>query len=139
MIIYIILVISWDFILYKNKKIMYIEYKFIFQYLFFFLIIGFLLFFLSFLLVYQKPNNEKQSAYECGFNPFGDARAKFEVRYYLVAILFIIFDLELLFLFPWVICFNYLNWFGIYSMLFFLLILTLGFVYEWFRGALDWK
>jgi len=139
LIIYIILVISWDFILYKNKKIMYIEYKFIFQYLFFFLIIGFLLFFLSFLLVYQKPNNEKQSAYECGFNPFGDARAKFEVRYYLVAILFIIFDLELLFLFPWVICFNYLNWFGIYSMLFFLLILTLGFVYEWFRGALDWK
>jgi len=60
-------------------------------------------------LVYQKPNNEKLSAYECGFNPFGDARAKFEVRYYLVAILFIIFDLELLFLFPWVISFNYLN------------------------------
>ena len=88
---------------------MYIEYKFILQYLFFFFIIGFLLFFLSFLLVYQKPNNEKQSAYECGFNPFGDARAKFEVRYYLVAILFIIFDLELLFLFPWVICFNYSN------------------------------
>jgi NADH-quinone oxidoreductase subunit A len=61
------------------------------------------------------------------------------VRYYLVAILFIIFDLELLFLFPWVICFNYLNWFGIYSMIFFLFILTLGFIYEWFRGALDWK
>lgn len=118
---------------------MYIEYKYIFQYFLFFLIIGFLLFFLSFLLVYQKPNNEKQSAYECGFNPFGDARAKFEVRYYLVAILFIIFDLELLFLFPWVICFNYLNWFGIYSMVFFLFILTLGFIYEWFSGALDWK
>ena len=79
---------------------MYIEYKYIFQFFFFFLILGFLLFFFSFFLVYQKPNNEKQSAYECGFNPFGDARAKFEVRYYLVAILFIIFDLELLFLFP---------------------------------------
>ena len=79
---------------------MYTEYKYIFSYFLFFLIIGFLLFFLSFLLVYQKPNNEKLSAYECGFNPFGDARAKFEVRYYLVAILFIIFDLELLFLFP---------------------------------------
>ena len=118
---------------------MYIEYKFILQYLLFFVIIGFILFFLSFLLVYQKPNNEKQSAYECGFNPFGDARAKFEVRYYLVAILFIIFDLELLFSFPWVICFNNLNWFGIYSMIFFLFILTLGFIYEWFRGALDWK
>ena len=118
---------------------MYIEYKYIFSYFLFFIIIGFLLFFLSFLLVYQKPNNEKLSAYECGFNPFGDARAKFEVRYYLVAILFIIFDLELLFLFPWVISFNYLNWFGIYSMIFFLFILTLGFIYEWFCGALDWK
>jgi len=118
---------------------MYIEYKYIFSYLLFFIIIGFLLFFLSFLLVYQKPNNEKLSAYECGFNPFGDARAKFEVRYYLVAILFIIFDLELLFLFPWVISLNYLNWFGIYSMIFFLFILTLGFIYEWFCGALDWK
>lgn len=118
---------------------MFIEYKFIFQFFIFFILIGFILFFLSFLLVYQKPNNEKVSAYECGFNPFGDARAKFEVRYYLVAILFIIFDLELLFLFPWVICFNYLNWFGIYSMVFFLFILTLGFVYEWFRGALDWN
>ena len=118
---------------------MYIEYKYIFSYFLFFLIIGFLLFFLSFLLVYQKPNNEKLSAYECGFNLFGDARAKFEVRYYLVAILFIIFDLELLFLFPWVISLNYLNWFGIYSMIFFLFILTLGFIYEWFCGALDWK
>ena len=118
---------------------MYIEYKYIFSYFLFFIIIGFFLFFLSFLLVYQKPNNEKLSAYECGFNPFGDARAKFEVRYYLVAILFIIFDLELLFLFPWVISFNYLNWFGIYSMIFFLFILTLGFIYEWFCGALDWK
>ena len=79
---------------------MYIEYIFIFKYFFVFILLGFILFFFSFLLVYQKPNNEKQSAYECGFNPFGDARAKFEVRYYLVAILFIIFDLELLFLFP---------------------------------------
>jgi NADH:ubiquinone oxidoreductase subunit 3 (subunit A) len=79
---------------------MYIEYIFILKYFFIFIILGFILFLISFLLVYQKPNNEKQSAYECGFNPFGDARAKFEVRYYLVAILFIIFDLELLFLFP---------------------------------------
>src|ERR1700712_3792771 len=100
---------------------MYIEYKFILQYFLFFVIIGFLLFFLSFLLVYQKPNNEKQSAYECGFNPFGDARNKFEVRYYLVAILFIIFDLELLFFFPWVLFFNYLNYFVIFSMFFFYL------------------
>jgi NADH-quinone oxidoreductase subunit A len=79
---------------------MFFEYIFIFQFLFVFSIIGFILFLISFILVYQKPNNEKISSYECGFNPFGDARNKFEVRYYLVAILFIIFDLELLFLFP---------------------------------------
>jgi NADH-quinone oxidoreductase subunit A len=79
---------------------MFIEYIYIFKYLFVFLCIGLLLFLLSFLLVYQKPNNEKISSYECGFNPFSDARNKFEVRYYLISILFIIFDLELLFLFP---------------------------------------
>lgn len=79
---------------------MFLEYIYIFKYLIIFILIGFLLFFLSFLLVYQKQNNEKISSYECGFNPFSDARNKFEVRYYLVAILFIIFDLELLFLFP---------------------------------------
>src|ERR1700747_390354 len=116
---------------------MYIEYKFILQYFFFFIIIGLILFFLSFLLVYQKPNNEKQSAYECGFNPFGDARAKFEVRYYLVAILFIIFDLELLFLFPWAVAFGKLGVFGFWSMMVFLAVLTIGFIYEWRKGALE--
>ena len=79
---------------------MYLEYIFILKYSIIFLIIGLILFFVSFLFVYQKPTIEKISAYECGFNPFGDARNKFEIRYYLVAILFIIFDLELLFLFP---------------------------------------
>jgi len=79
---------------------MFLEYIYILKYLIIFIFIGFLLFFISFLLVYQKQNNEKISSYECGFNPFSDARNKFEVRYYLVAILFIIFDLELLFLFP---------------------------------------
>jgi NADH-quinone oxidoreductase subunit A len=79
---------------------MFLEYIYILKYFIIFIIIGFLLFFISFLLVYQKQNNEKISSYECGFNPFSDARNKFEVRYYLVAILFIIFDLELLFLFP---------------------------------------
>lgn len=79
---------------------MYLEYIFILKFFFVFLIIGVILFLLSLILVYQKPNSEKISAYECGFNPFGDARSKFEIRYYLIAILFIIFDLELLFLFP---------------------------------------
>lgn len=81
---------------------MYLEYLYILKYSIVFLIIGLILFFISFFFVYQKPTIEKISAYECGFNPFGDARSKFEIRYYLVAILFIIFDLELLFLFPWV-------------------------------------
>jgi NADH-quinone oxidoreductase subunit A len=79
---------------------MFIEYLYILKFLLIFILIGFILFFLSFLLVYQKPNNEKASSYECGFNPFSDARSKFEIRYYLISILFIIFDLELLFLFP---------------------------------------
>lgn len=81
---------------------MYLEYLYILKYSIVFLIIGLILFCISFFFVYQKPTIEKISAYECGFNPFGDARSKFEIRYYLVAILFIIFDLELLFLFPWV-------------------------------------
>ena len=79
---------------------MLVEYKYIFFHSIIFLLIGLILFFLSFFFVYQKPINEKISSYECGFNPFSDARNKFEIRYYLVAILFIIFDLELLFLFP---------------------------------------
>jgi NADH-quinone oxidoreductase subunit A len=79
---------------------MYFEYLYILKASIIFLIIGLLLFFISFFFVYQKPTNEKVSSYECGFNPFGDARSKFEIRYYLIAILFIIFDLELLFLFP---------------------------------------
>lgn len=118
---------------------MYLEYIFILKFFFVFLIIGLLLFLLSLILVYQKPNSEKISAYECGFNPFGDARSKFEIRYYLVAILFIIFDLELLFLFPWIISFVYLNIIGVFCMIFFLFILTFGFIYEWSEGALDWN
>jgi NADH-quinone oxidoreductase subunit A len=79
---------------------MYIEYLYILKFFFVFFIIGIILFILSFIFVYQTPNHEKNASYECGFNPFSDARNKFEIRYYLVAILFIIFDLELLFLFP---------------------------------------
>jgi len=118
---------------------MYLEYIFILKFFFVFLIIGVILFLLSLILVYQKPNSEKISAYECGFNPFGDARSKFEIRYYLIAILFIIFDLELLFLFPWIIIFLYLNIIGVFCMIFFLFILTLFFIYEWIELALDWN
>ena len=91
-----------------------------------------------FLVAYNSPDPEKLSAYECGFNAFDDARMKFDVRFYLVAILFIIIDLEVAFLFPWAITFGELGWFGFWSMMVFLGVLTVGFVYEWRKGALEW-
>lgn len=94
---------------------------------------------LSFVFSTQKPDPEKVSAYECGFDPFDDARSRFDIRFYLVAILFIIFDLEVAFLFPWAISLNKISIFGFWSMVIFLIILTVGFVYEWRKGALDWE
>ena len=87
----------------------------------------------------QKPDSEKLSPYECGFEPFDDARRKFDVRYYLVAILFIIFDLEVAFLFPWAVSLGDIGLFGFWSMIVFLAILTVGFAYEWRKGALEWE
>ncbi|MET0538909.1 MAG: NADH-quinone oxidoreductase subunit A [Xanthobacteraceae bacterium] len=96
------------------------------------------LLFAPFMLAYKQPDAEKLSAYECGFNAFGDARMKFDVRYYLVAILFIIFDLEVSFLFPWAVVFGDLGVYGFWSMMVFLGVLTVGFIYEWRKGALEW-
>ena len=93
----------------------------------------------SFIVVRQHPNVAKNSAYECGFDAFGDARGRFDVRFYLVAILFIIFDLEVAFLFPWAVSLSKIGVFGFWSMMVFLAILTVGFVYEWRRGALEWE
>jgi NADH-quinone oxidoreductase subunit A len=87
----------------------------------------------------QKPDTEKNSAYECGFDAFDDARTKFEVRYYLVAILFIIFDLEVAFLFPWAVSLGKIGLYGFWSMVVFLGVLTIGFIYEWRKGALEWE
>lgn len=87
----------------------------------------------------QKPDPEKLSAYECGFDAFGDARNKFDVRFYLVTLLFIIFDLEIAFLFPWAVSLGEIGLFGFWSMVVFLIVLTVGFVYEWNKGALDWE
>jgi NADH-quinone oxidoreductase subunit A len=87
----------------------------------------------------QNPDPEKLSPYECGFEAFEDARMKFDVRYYLVAILFILFDLEIAFLFPWAIVLQDIGWFGLISMLIFLGILVVGFIYEWKKGALEWE
>jgi NADH-quinone oxidoreductase subunit A len=91
-----------------------------------------------FLVAVNNPDPEKVSAYECGFNAFDDARMKFDVRFYLVAILFIIFDLEIAFLFPWAIAFKEIGVFGFWSMMAFLGVLTLGFIYEWKKGGLEW-
>jgi NADH-quinone oxidoreductase subunit A len=91
-----------------------------------------------FLVAYKSPDPEKVSAYECGFNPFDDARMKFDVRFYLVSLLFIIFDLEIAFLFPWAVAFHDIGAFGFWSMMLFLGVLTVGFVYEWNKGALEW-
>jgi NADH-quinone oxidoreductase subunit A len=87
----------------------------------------------------QNPDSEKLSPYECGFEAFEDARMKFDVRYYLVAILFILFDLEIAFLFPWAIVLQDLGWFGLIAMFVFLGILVVGFIYEWKKGALEWE
>jgi len=91
-----------------------------------------------FIVAYRNPDPEKLSAYECGFNAFDDARMKFDVRFYLVSILFIIFDLEVAFLFPWAVSFGEIGWFGFWSMMIFLGVLTIGFIYEWKKGALEW-
>ena len=93
----------------------------------------------SYLVAKQKPDAEKISAYECGFEPFEDARSKFDVRFYLVSILFIIFDLEIAFLFPWAVTLGKLGLYGFWSMIVFLGVLTIGFIYEWRKGALDWE
>ncbi|HUY69253.1 MAG TPA: NADH-quinone oxidoreductase subunit A [Alphaproteobacteria bacterium] len=94
---------------------------------------------LSFIIAKQNPDSEKVSAYECGFEAFENARGKFDVRFYLVAILFIIFDLEIAFLFPWAVALGDIGMAGFWSMMLFLGVLTVGFIYEWKKGALEWE
>ena len=101
-----------------------------------FLSVGFIV--LNFLFSPKNPDPEKLSAYECGFEAFSDSRMEFDVRFYLVAILFIIFDLEIAFLFPWAVSLGSIGELGFWSMMFFLFVLTVGFIYEWKKGALDW-
>ena len=99
--------------------------------------LGFLI--LNFAFSPSNPDPEKLSSYECGFEPFNDSRMEFDIRFYLVAILFIIFDLEIAFLFPWAVTLGNIGYFGFFSMMLFLFILTIGFIYEWKKGALDWE
>ena len=100
--------------------------------------IGLALLVAPFVVAYKNPDPEKLSAYECGFDAFDDARMKFDIRFYLVAILFIIFDLEVAFLFPWAVAFGDIGWYGFWSMMIFLGVLTVGYIYEWRKGALEW-
>lgn len=117
----------------------FLNYLTIFIFFFVISFISFVIFVFSYSLALKNANQEKLSAYECGFNPFDDARVTFDVRFYLIAILFLIFDLEVSFLFPWSISLGSLSVFGFWSMMLFLITLTIGFVYEWYKGALEWK
>ncbi len=101
-------------------------------------VIGLALMLAPFIVAYKKPDPEKVSAFEAGFDAFDDARMKFDARFYLVAILFIIFDLEVALLFPWAVAFRDVGWFGFTSVMIFLAVLTIGFIYEWKKGALEW-
>lgn len=116
-----------------------IEYLAILVYFLFSFALACIIIGLPFVVAPQKPDAEKISAYECGFDPFDDARGKFDIRFYLVAILFIIFDLEVTFLFPWAVSLNKIGMFGFWTMMIFLIILTIGFIYEWQKGALEWE
>ena len=117
----------------------HVEYFSVFIFLLISIVLSFVIFFLSYFLASQIGVSEKLSAYECGFEPFEDARNTFDVRFYIIAILFIIFDLEIAFLFPWAVSLKNIGALGFYSMMFFLFILTVGFIYEWKNGALDWE
>ncbi|WP_371416206.1 NADH-quinone oxidoreductase subunit A [Rubellimicrobium sp. CFH 75288] len=101
--------------------------------------LGAILMLAAWVIAIRNPDPEKVSAYECGFNAFDDARMKFDVRFYLVSILFIIFDLEVAFLFPWAVAFGELSLAAFWSMMIFLAVLTIGFIYEWKKGALEWQ
>nr|YP_009325912.1 NADH dehydrogenase subunit 3 [Vertebrata lanosa]APC24953.1 NADH dehydrogenase subunit 3 [Vertebrata lanosa] len=120
-------------------KLIFNEYYSIFIFFIFGVVLSSLIFFISYFIISQKSDHEKLSAYECGFNPFEDARMTFDIRFYLVAILFLIFDLEISFLFPWLVSLKTINSFGFWTMIFFLILLTIGFIYEWFKGALEWE
>ncbi|MBJ6361497.1 NADH-quinone oxidoreductase subunit A [Paenibacillus sp. MAHUQ-46] len=116
-----------------------IEFLGIFIYFFIALALSLILLGVPYLVSIRRADPEKISAYECGFDPFDDARSQFDIQFYLVAILFIIFDLEVAFLFPWALTLSQNGFFGFWSMMLFLIILTIGFVYEWRKGALEWS
>lgn len=129
-----VLTLKFDFL----KSIYFFQWEYNFVYILFALGLSSILVGVSYLLAEQKPNMEKNSGYECGFDPFSDARDPFYIRFYLVAILFILFDIEIVFFFPWIVSFELNAIFSFNVMCLFVFFLTLGFVYEWKKKALDW-
>lgn len=125
--------------MYYINNIFSSQYYIILLVIIFSLVLGLIIVGLSYFVAVQNPDPEKTSAYECGFEPFEDARNKFDVRFYIVAILFIIFDIEVVYLFPWAISLYIIGSKGFWSMILFLLILSIGFLYEVCKGALDWQ
>jgi NADH-quinone oxidoreductase subunit A len=122
-----------------NSELMNIEYLFAIFFIFFSFLLAAILFLVLYVIVFRQVDFEKVSAYECGFNPFEDAYGRFDVRFYLVAILLLIFDLEVTFIFPWSSNVGSSQFFGLITFFVFLVILTVGFFYEWKRGALEWQ
>jgi len=129
-----------DLVFYNvENSILKIEYFFILVYVMIAVILSIVIVTFSYFLAIQNPETEKLSTYECGFEPYEDARHKFDVKFYLVAILFIVFDIETMFLLPWSISISQLNLLGFWSMIDFLIELTAGFIYIWYIGALEWN
>jgi len=127
-----------NFFFNENVSLIKFEYFPILIYVIIAIILSLIIVLASYLLVYQQPELEKMSAYECGFEPYEDARHKFDIKFYLIAILFIVFDIETMFLIPWSLSVSKLNLVGFWSMIDFIIELGVGFVYVWYIGALDW-
>jgi len=127
-----------EIFLYSNNSLIKNEYFSILLYLAVAIVLSLIILLFSYLLVVQNPETEKMSAYECGFEPYEDARNKFDVKFYLIAMLFIIFDIETMYLIPWSITVSKLNLLGFWSMIDFIIELGIGFIYIWYIGGLDW-
>ena len=132
------MVIINNFFFNQDVSLMKFEYFSILLYLILAIVLSLVIVLASYLLVYQAPEIEKMSAYECGFEPYEDARNKFDVKFYLIAMLFIVFDIETMFLIPWSMSVSKLNLVGFWSMIDFIIELGVGFIYVWYIGALDW-
>jgi len=134
-----ILIINFNIIMLKNtESLLKSEYLSILVYLVVAIVLSVVIITFSYLLVVQNPETEKMSAYECGFEPYEDARHKFDVKFYLVAMLFIVFDIETMYLIPWSVTVSKLNLLGFWCMIDFIIELSIGFIYVWFIGGLDW-